>query len=155
MELKASVDISAPPARVWALMADVERWHEWTASITSIRRIEEGPFGMGSTARVKQPRFPAVTWRVTSFEPGVEFVWEAKAFGGRTIGGHRVEPLGEGSRVTLTVELTGGLTPVFGRLTAGITRRYIEMEAAGLKKRSEEAPPDSGRSVTPPREAGG
>jgi hypothetical protein len=118
-------------------MADVERWHEWTASITSVRLLEEGPFGVGSTARVKQPRFPALIWRVTSFEPGVEFVWEAKALGAHTVGGHRVEPLGDGSRATLTIRQTGVLARILAPLTSGITRRYIDMEAAGLKKRSE------------------
>ena len=38
-----SVDIAAPPSRVWSVMSDLERWHEWTTTVTSITRLAEGP----------------------------------------------------------------------------------------------------------------
>ena len=31
-----TVDIPAPPDRVWAVIADVERWPEWTPTVTRI-----------------------------------------------------------------------------------------------------------------------
>ncbi|MSU59740.1 MAG: hypothetical protein EXS35_16495 [Pedosphaera sp.] len=32
-----TVDISAQPQIVWAVMADVERWPEWTPSVGAIK----------------------------------------------------------------------------------------------------------------------
>ena len=63
-----SVEISAPPARVWEVMSDVDRWHEWTPSITSVKRIKDAPLAIGSfifTAAVTM--WPASGG---SFQPG-------------------------------------------------------------------------------------
>jgi uncharacterized membrane protein len=139
VELEVVVDVDASPERVWTIMSDVERWPEWTASIRSVRLLEDRPFGVGSTARVKQPRFPPATWRVTRFEPGVEFVWESKSPGAYTVGEHRVAPHGNGSRATLAIRQSGPLMALMMPFTRGITRRYVDMEAAGLKERAEES----------------
>ena len=36
-----SIDINAPAERVYDVMIDLDRWHEWTPSITSIRRLND------------------------------------------------------------------------------------------------------------------
>jgi hypothetical protein len=35
--------MAAPPEVVWAVMADAERWHEWTESACGIRLLDKGP----------------------------------------------------------------------------------------------------------------
>jgi uncharacterized protein YndB with AHSA1/START domain len=130
------VDIAAPSERVWTVMADVERWHEWTASISSIQLLD-GPMGPSARALVRQPRLPAVIWQVTSWEPGRSFEWEARSPGSRVVGFHRVEPRGLGSLATLGVVQSGPLGWLVGRMIAGLTRSYVAMEAAGLKARVE------------------
>jgi hypothetical protein len=52
---------------------------------------------------------------------------------------HFVTPIGTGSRATLSLNFSGILGPFFGRLTHDINNRYLAMEAAGLKRRSEQA----------------
>ena len=37
-----TVDVAAPAQRVWEVMSDVERWHEWTASVTKVKRVGNG-----------------------------------------------------------------------------------------------------------------
>lgn len=132
-----SIDILAPPARVYEVISDVDRWHEWTPSITSISRIKGAPLAIGNSAVVRQPKFPPAMWTVTRLEPGRGFTWAARGLGFRTFGDHWVEPLPNGSRATLSVEQKGLLGGLMGRLTKGITNRYIALEAAGLKARSE------------------
>jgi hypothetical protein len=132
-----TVDIAASPARVWAVMSDTARWHEWTPSITRITRLGDGPFAVGTRELVRQPKFPPALWTVRAVDAGRGFTWDSVGPGFRAIGHHYVEPAPAGSRVTLTLELTGPLGGLWGRMTRGITERYIAMEAAGLKARSE------------------
>ncbi len=131
------VQIAAPPGRVWTVMSDIERWHEWTPTIRSIRRTNAGPFRIGAKARVYQPKLPPADWLVTALDEGREFTWESRAPGIRVVARHLVEPSAEGSRVTLSIQYSGIVGNLFGRLTASINRRYIALEADGLKRRAE------------------
>jgi hypothetical protein len=54
-QFSITVEIPAPPDRVWAVMADIERWSDWTPTVTSIRRLDPGPLAVGSRARIRQP----------------------------------------------------------------------------------------------------
>lgn len=132
-----TVDIAAPPDRVFDVMKDVERWHEWTPSVKSIKRLDDGPFVIGSRALIRQPKFPPALWKVTAIGPGMDFTWESVAPGVRVVARHRVEPVPSGSRVTLSLEYFGLLAGLLARLTRGITERYLALEASGLKARCE------------------
>ena len=130
--------ITAPVERVWQVMSDVDRWHEWTPSVTSIRRFGGGAVAIGSRAIVKQPKYPPALWKVTALEPGRSFTWVSAGPGLRVVGVHRVDPSGGGTRATLTLEYQGPLGALLGRMTAGITERYMALEGNGLKARSED-----------------
>jgi uncharacterized protein YndB with AHSA1/START domain len=42
MEIERIIDIDAPPERVWTVMTEVERWPEWTASVTGVALLDKG-----------------------------------------------------------------------------------------------------------------
>ncbi len=137
-DIERVIEIAAPPERVWAAMSDVERWPEWTASVTSVERLDGGPFGVGSRARVRQPRFPAAVWTVTALEPGRSFAWQSPAPGLLSVGVHTVDPVGDSAaRVTLSLTWSGPLAPAMRLLVGRLSRRYVAMEAQGLKRRCE------------------
>jgi uncharacterized membrane protein len=141
MQSEVGVEIGAPAERVWAVMSDVEKWAEWTASIQGIERLDSGLFGVGSEARVRQPKFPSLVWRVTQYEPGRGFVWETRSWGAVTVGEHWITPLAQDrSRVVLRVRQSGLVGTLVGALIQKTTRSYMEMEAQGLKRRVESAP---------------
>ena len=138
MEFRKIIDIDAPPDVAWTVMSDGERWPEWTASVTSVRRLDKGPLRIGSRALIRQPRFPPAVWTVTTLEPGRRFVWKSGMPGMWVYGDHSVEAIPSGTRATLKLSYDGPLARLMGRLTRGITNRYLDMEASGLKRRSEE-----------------
>jgi uncharacterized protein YndB with AHSA1/START domain len=131
-------EIAAPPERVWAVMFDVDRWHEWTPSITSVTRVDGRPLELGTRVLIRQPRFPAARWTVTTLEPGKRFEWTSKAPGLRVIGTHAVAPAEAGTVALLSIEIDGMLGGLWESLTREITQKYVTMEARGLKARSED-----------------
>jgi uncharacterized protein YndB with AHSA1/START domain len=132
-----TTEIAAPADRVWEVMSDPERWHEWTPSVTSIKLLGKEPLAVGSRAVIRQPKFPPALWKVAAIEPGRSFTWISTAPGLRVVGHHSVEPTATGSRATLSLDLQGRLGGLFGRMTRDITERYLGFEASGLKARSE------------------
>jgi uncharacterized membrane protein len=136
-EFSRSIDIAAPAERAWQVMSDIDRWHEWTPSITSVKRLGGAPFGVGTRVLVRQPKFPPAFWKVTEIVPGRSFTWVSAGPGLRASGHHRVEPSAPGCRATLSLRFEGVFGDFFARMIAEITVRYIEYEAEGLKARSE------------------
>jgi hypothetical protein len=120
-------------------MSDVERWHEWTASITRIERLDGGPLRVGSKARVKQPKLATALFDVTAWHPERGFDWVTHNPAVTAVGRHVIEPVANGARVTLSVEFSGPLASVIAWLYGGLTERYVKMEAEGLKRRAEQA----------------
>ena len=118
-------------------MSDVERWHEWTPSITSVERLDSAPLAVGSRARVKQPKLAPATFVVTEWQPERGFDWVTRNPAVTAVGRHWIQPIASGVRVTLSVEFSGPLAGLIAWLYGGLTSRYVQMEAEGLKKRSE------------------
>ena len=139
MTLETSIDIDAPADRVWAVMTDVERWPEWTESVTTIRRLDAGPFTVGSRVRIKQPRLPSSILTVTGLEPERGFTWVATSPGLRVTASHRIEATPRGVRVILSVRYEGLFGGPAGRLWRSLTERYLRLEAEGLRRRSEQS----------------
>jgi uncharacterized protein YndB with AHSA1/START domain len=133
MQVEETRAIAAPAEVVWRILTDLERWPAWTRSMSKIE--PDGPLAVGMTARVKQPRVPAVTWTVTEVDPGRSFTWEATATGLRTVAEHVVVDGAAGtSTVTLRIDTTGPAAGMVGLLFGGMTRRYVAMEADGLQR---------------------
>jgi uncharacterized membrane protein len=137
---ETSIDIDASRERVWAVLIDIERWPEWTRSMTSLEHLDAGELRAGSRVRIKQPRLPTVVWQVTELEPMQSFWWTATGGGMTTVAGHEIAARpgdGSGVVVSLSIRQTGPLARVFGLLAGSLTRRYVQLEAQGLKRRCE------------------
>jgi uncharacterized membrane protein len=135
--INVAVTIDAPPETVFAVLCDVERWPEWTPTMTSVQRLDQGPFGVGSSAQVRQPKLLPAVWKVTELEAQRNFTWVARTPGLRMKAGHLVERQGAGSRVQLSFELSGLMARVVSRLYGGLIEQYVNTESQKLKQRSE------------------
>lgn len=136
MEYEYAVDIAAPAKRVWEVLVDVESWPEWTESMDRIERLDADPFGVGSKARVRQPRGQPMIWTVTELEPERSFTWGASTTGVRIDATHRLTQRDGQVHAVLGLSTTGWLAPVVMPLIGERIRGYVRMEAEGLKKRS-------------------
>jgi uncharacterized protein YndB with AHSA1/START domain len=108
MEQRTSIDVAASPGRVWEVLVDVERWPEWTDSVSSVRPLDAGPLAIGSRVEISQPRIPTGTYTVTALEPGRAFTWEQRRPGSTVSAHHECAPLPDGgTRVELRVVMSG------------------------------------------------
>lgn len=137
MKFQLSTHVEAPTSAVWIVLSDVAQWPSWTDSMERVRVDSACRFGVGSSARVKQPKLPESTWTVTRWDTGKGFDWEARSLGVTSIGTHQVEPDGSGSRVVLGFEQTGWLAPLMRLLIGKRARQYVEMERDGLRRAAE------------------
>lgn len=139
---QTAVEVAAPPARVYAVTADVESWPEWSPTMDAVTLEGGGPIRPGSTARVRQPKLRPATWVVDEVTPDRTFVWHTAGRGYRVMATHLLRAhQGDEDRTTvmLGVAVTGPLAPVLWALTGRTTRRYVDEEAAALKRRCESA----------------
>ncbi|MFG1651387.1 SRPBCC family protein [Micromonospora sp. NPDC049275] len=138
MRFETGTEIAADVEQVWAVLVDVARWPEWTASVRRAERGESGPLALGATARLTQPKLRPAVWRVTELTEGREFTWVSDTPGVHTRGEHRLLPLPDGrTRVELAIDQSGPLAGLIGRLYGGLLRRYLRLEADGLRARAE------------------
>jgi uncharacterized membrane protein len=141
MRFDHSTTIQASAERVWEVFSDVERWPDWTPTVDSVERLEAGRIHIGARTRIRQPKLPVAVWEVTELKDGEYFEWVSKAPGIKTTGGHRVISTPEGTVATATIIQEGPLGWLFGRLYAGLTKRYIATETQKLKEISESGKP--------------
>jgi uncharacterized protein len=134
---RATRRIRAPHEVAWEVMQDVERWHEWTESISRIEILDGKPFGPGSRVRIVQPGLQSFDWTVTEYAEGRSFTWCASGPGLRLQASHTLVPAGEGCFADLRLTFGGPLGQFVGWLGGKVTRKYMQMEAEGLQARSE------------------
>jgi uncharacterized membrane protein len=135
MLVENEIAIAAPAHEIWRVWTDVERWPEWTPSVTSVHRLDTGEFGVGSRARIRQPSTRPMVWEVTESTPGKSFVWSARTAGTRLVAGHYLTPGPDDTSIArFTMTHTGLLAPVLDLFIRGQIRRYLEIEAEGIRR---------------------
>jgi hypothetical protein len=113
-----SIDITATPACIWQLFADVPGWKAWNAGI---ERIElHGPFAMGTTFTMQPPGVDAFVSTLIDVQEHAGFTDETVVDETRVIVEHRIEPLASGlSRVVYSTRVTGPDAEEIGPMVTG------------------------------------
>ena len=147
-----TVEIAKSPQEVFAYLDDLRRHGEWQEQIESVEVLTEGPTRVGSRA-IDTRRVPGgrrkITYEITEHDPPRRAAFRGLDGPIRPQGAVTVEPLDDGtrSRVTLELDLVGyGLV---GKLLAPVARsdarKHIPQDQARLKERLE-----SGAAAAPP-----
>ena len=139
-----TVEIAKSPQEVFAYLDDLRRHGEWQTQIESVEVLTEWPTRVGSRA-VDTRRVPGgrrkITYEITEHDPPRRAAFRGLDGPIRPEGSITVEPLDDGrrSRVTLELDLIGhGL---MGKLVAPLARRdarkRVPEDQARLKERLE------------------
>jgi uncharacterized membrane protein len=138
MHFEKTIEIEAPQQRVWDVLSDLEAWPRRIETVDTVELLTPAPITKGSQVRLKQPKLPEGTWDITVWDAPSYFEWTQKSGGLTNVAGHRVDALGEGrARLTLTLDMRGLLIPVTALFYRGLTNRYMNLEAEGMKRAAE------------------
>lgn len=134
-----SVEVDAPAQLVWDVFTDVERWPEWTPSVTSLAGLDGPGLAVGRRFAIKQPGMQKLVWTVTEIDPGSSWTWVQRSPGVLVTARHDVD-VQPGGRTLVRQQLDqrGVVGTLVGRLMAKKTERFLELEGQGLKSRSEQ-----------------
>jgi uncharacterized protein YndB with AHSA1/START domain len=156
--IEESIDVDAPPERVYAMVADLSRMGEWSPE------NQGGKWLGGATGAAEGARFKgrnrrgwrrwSTVARVVTAEPGREVAWESSAFGLKVaLWRYRFEPDGKGGTTVTeaTEDRRGRLMLFIGRSATGVAdrggenRKNMRLTLERLKAAAEDANRPSGR----------
>lgn len=139
MITSCTVAIDAPADLVWSVFTDVERWPEWTASVTRLAGVDGPDLALGRRFEIDQPRMPTLTWQVTELVPHSSWTWVQRSAGAVTVARHSVvATAADATTVNQELDQGGFIGAAVAMLMRRMTKRYLVMEGQGLKVRSEE-----------------
>ena len=141
-ELRAEIEIAAPPERVWQVLSDFGAYPEWNPFIRSI--VGDAEVGSRLSVRIEPPGARGMTFKPTvrAVAPSRELRWLGRLLiPGLFDGEHRlaIEPLDGGrSKFVQSERFSGLLVGLFAKTVAATERGFGEMNVA-LKRRAEAA----------------
>jgi uncharacterized membrane protein len=138
-----TVEIARSPQEVFACMADLGRHGEWQEQIVDVHVDTEGPTRQGTRA-TETRRVPGgprkFTYEMTEWDPPRKAAFEVVNGPVRPYGTVTVEPIAEGarSRVTLELDFAGhGLGKLLAPLARRDARKQVPKDQQRLKERLE------------------
>jgi uncharacterized membrane protein len=139
LKLTDELLIQAPVEFVWNVTVDVESWPRWTPTVTSVKIISKGEFGLGSRALLKQPMQAEAEWIVTKFQPLRLFEWVSRRSGIYLTARHEILQTEKGTISKLTLFAEGFLIRLLWPVLKNRIAQSIKTENLGLKKYCETA----------------
>jgi uncharacterized protein YndB with AHSA1/START domain len=118
--IEATVEVAAPPAKVWALVSDLRNMARWSPQV--VKTFVKAPVGEGSTM-FNINRRKLLVWptqaKVVRFVPEQEIAFRVKE--NFTVWSYQLEPTATGTRVTSRREAPHGISD----LSVGLTKRAL------------------------------
>ena len=114
MRFEADISIKATPEAIWDAVADPETWTGWTDAVYRVKKLSEGPVGIGSRLRITIWCIIPVrlNMTITEFVPGQRVAMEGKALIARMSRYYMLQPQKGRTRAIVGGEATGLLAPL-------------------------------------------
>ena len=127
------------PGLAWRVLSGVRAWPDWLPTVMAVvPETPEAPDGTGAAYRVEQPRLGAARWEITEWRPGAGFTWVSRRPGVATTATHELAEVSGRVRARLGIAWSGPLAWLVRAAYAGLTRRYVESEAAAIVARCQD-----------------
>lgn len=135
---RAQQDITATASEVWNALANVTVWPEWLPTVLEVQPLAGQVLSVGAKFKIIQPKLRPSVWEVTELHPGENFAWQASSPGLMLWANHTVVELPDRrSEVLLEFRFSGILAPLIALLAGSVTKRYLAIEVASIKRRAE------------------
>ena len=123
--VRESIEINRPPDEVFAYLDEVERHGEWQDDIVGVERQTEGPTRLGT--RVRETRkVPggdrSMTYEVTEYDAPRRSSFRVLDGPIRAVGTISVEPLDDGARSRVTIDMDFEGRGISGKLLVPVAR---------------------------------
>ena len=114
MRFEADISIKATPEAIWDAVADPETWTDWTDAVYRVKKLSEGPVGIGSRLRITIWCIIPVrlNMTITEFVPGQRVAMEGRALIARMSRYYMLQPQNGRTRAIVGGEATGLLAPL-------------------------------------------
>jgi hypothetical protein len=114
MRFEADIRIKATPEAIWDAVADPETWPSWTKAVWRVKKLSEGPVGVGSRLRITIWCIIPVRLHmtITEFVPGQRVAMEGKALIARMSRYYMLQLQNGRTRAIVGGEATGLLAPL-------------------------------------------
>ena len=114
MRFEAAVTIKATSEAIWAAVADPETWPKWTDAVHKVKKLSEGPLGVGSKVRITIIFIIPVRlyMTVTEFVPGQRVAMEGKALFAKMTRYYMLKPQDGRTKAIAGGEANGPLAPL-------------------------------------------
>jgi len=132
------ITINRPVTEVFAYVSDLPRGPEWQPGLVEVRRITEGPEGVGTQyngVRKFMGRKLESVIEYTTYEPNKKLVFKSISGNTPIVQSFLFEPTVEGTKLTARLELqTSGLMGLAEPLIASSLKRDVDANYDILKK---------------------
>ncbi len=144
MKVQGSIDIAAPPERVWPFLVEPERILQWYALLQKFEYTSEQHTGVGATFYMEEKAavFMKLSFVMTEWAENAKLAFRMTS--GNFVKGYEqawtLEPTPSGSRFTLGEEVTmpyGPLGRVLGALSRSSSEGHVKEILAKLKALAE------------------
>jgi carbon monoxide dehydrogenase subunit G len=132
--------VARPIAEVFAFLADGENDPKFSPRVQEIRKLTDGPIGVGTryASTVKDAGMTTKReFELTEFVVPTKIRWAERSKNAvtATVGGYDLTPDGEGTRVTIFNELEGhGIGKLVAPLALRSARKGADAFAASIKR---------------------
>jgi carbon monoxide dehydrogenase subunit G len=137
----STITISAPPDRVMAVIADIDRYPEWTGQIKSAQVLEQDGNGRPRSARFVMDAGVLKDEYVLQYDwhpSGVAWELVGKSAVQRSqVGSYVLEPSGAGTQVTYALAVDIAM-PMLGMFKRKAEKMIMDSALKELKKRVEQ-----------------
>ena len=125
----ASASSTATPTRFFERWVDHASWTQWSPDAEWV--TVEGPVQLGARGKLKPVGGPVVPFTITALEADREYTDSSKLFGATLVFQHLVEATATGSRLEVTVTVSGPLAKLW---VAILGKGFAESAPADLDR---------------------